>query len=419
MQPQRRSRVPALLMFQDGNYRNIWYAGVLIEISRRLELLVLSIFVLSETNSPFQLLLVLVFLNLPRPVVSIFTGAVADRFSRRRILMVAQCLNMLIAAGMLTLFVSEQIQPWHVFVAVALQGCSKSLEDPARRTGIFDIVGQSRVVTAMSLEMLSNTFGMMAGPILAGVLISVRGSDGAYGFVLVVHLLALGLLLRVKIPSQRVIIGKERVLSSLVVAIRYALHSRMLLGALYITILMNALSFPTAQVIPAIGLDQLGVGPVLVGLLVASAAFGQLFTAGIIASMRSHQYHGRMFVVGSLVSLVMAVLFVWSPWYALSFAIWTVFGIGQTGFGVMQSSIIMLWSPRDMRGRMLGLMSMCIGIGTPSGAAEIGALALVLGIPWAVSVNGLAALLLILPVLALTPLVWRPSREPPPEATQG
>ena len=178
--------------------------GILIEISRRLELLVLSIFVLQETNSPFQLVLVVVFLNLPRPMISLFTGAIADRFSRSRILMVSQNLNMLIATGILTLFVSGLIQPWHVFVAVALQGCSKSLEGPARRTGIFDVVGRSSVVTAMSLEMMSITFGLVAGPILGGVLISVVGSAGAYGFVLVVHLLALGLLLRVKIPSQEI-----------------------------------------------------------------------------------------------------------------------------------------------------------------------------------------------------------------------
>ena len=315
MQPQPRPRVPFLLLLQDRNFRTIWHAGILIEISRRLELLVLSIFVLQETNSPFQLVLVVVFLNLPRPMISLSTGAIADRFSRSRILMVSQSLNMLIATGILTLFVSGLIQPWHVFVAVALQGCSKSLEGPARRTGIFDVVGRSSVVTAMSLEMMSITFGLVAGPILGGVLISVVGSAGAYGFVLVVHLLALGLLLRVKIPSQEINTGKERVLSSVVPAIRYALHSPMLLGMLYITLLMNALTIPTQQLIPAIGRDQLGVGPVLIGLLVAASGFGQLLAAGVVASMRSHQYHGRIFVAGTLISIVMALLFVWSPWY--------------------------------------------------------------------------------------------------------
>ena len=113
---------------------------------------------------------------------------------------------------------------------------------------------------------------------------------------------------------------------------------------LYITLLMNALTIPTQQLIPAIGRDQLGVGPVLIGLLVAASGFGQLLAAGVVASMRSHQYHGRIFVAGTLISIVMALLFVWSPWYAISFAIWTGFGIGQLGFGVMQSSIIMLWS---------------------------------------------------------------------------
>jgi MFS family permease len=78
----------------------------------------------------------------------------------------------------------------------------------------------------------------------------------------------------------------------------------------------------------------------------------------------------------------------------------------------MQSTITLLAAPREMRGRMMGLLSVCIGAGTPLGTLEIGALA-TLSTKWSISGNALLGLLLLLPVLGLGPLVRRPLTQPP------
>ena len=137
-----------------------------------------------------------------------------------------------------------------------------------------------------------------------------------------------------------------------------------------------------------------------------------------MAATRNLQQHGRVFVVGSTVVLVMAILFVWSPWYSLSFLFLTLAGIGQSGFGTMQSSITLLSAPRELRGRMLGLMSFCIGVGTPLGTLEIGAVAVAFGTRWAIAVNAAAGLLLLLPAVLFTPLARRPSIQPEPVVAQ-
>ena len=92
--------------------------------------------------------------------------------------------------------------------------------------------------------------------------------------------------------------------------------------------------------------------------------------------------------------LVMVILFVWSPWYALSFGLLIAGGIGQAGFGTMQSAITMLEAPREMRGRMMGLLSVCIGVGTPLGTLEIGAMAVLFSTQWALSVNAFVGVIL-------------------------
>ena len=419
MQSQERPRAPALLVLRDGRFRTIWSSGVLIESSRRLELLVLSWFVLIETGSPFQLALIWVFANLPRPIFAVFFGVIADRFNRQHVLVLAQSLNVLTALGLLLLIIGDQLQPWHAFVAGFLQGTARSLDEPSRRTAVFDIVGARLLLTAMSLDSMTFTVGKIAGPLLGGLLLTLVGFTGAYGFTLALHLFALAFLVRLRVPESRPRPGAGPVFDSLMESVRYTLRSPVLMGLLYVTVLMNALAFPVQQFIPAIGKEHLGVGPFLVGLLAASEGFGQLLSAGIVATRRNVRYHGRVFVAGSLTALVMAVLLVQSPWYALSFGILVVGGFGQTGFGTMQTTILLLSSPPEMRGRLLGLLYICIGVGTPLGTLEIGAVAAVLSLKLAITVNALAGLVLRLPLVAASPLFWRPTQESPAEQPQA
>jgi MFS family permease len=373
-----------------------------------MEQLILSLLIWHVTRSPLQLALVLGVNNLPRPFCSPFAGLLADRFSRRRILFAAQLLNTSVALTLLALLRLDVIQPWQVFLAVALSGVTRSLEDPSRRTAIVDIVGVERLVNALSLDVLNNTIGKMLGSLVGGVLVQSVDFSGAYGCVLAVHVINLGLMTRLRIPAAQGLTPGEPIWRSLGIAVRYALHSPMVLGLLYVTLVMNALAFPMRQFIPAIGSEFLKVGAGLVGLLVAAEGFGQLVGAIAVASVRNLQYHGRLFVSGSVLVLFMSMLFVWVPWYALAFALLALGGCGQAGFSTMQSTITMLSAPRAMRGRMVGLLSVCIGASTPLGTLVIGMMAAAFTIPQAITLNAVVGLLLLWPAITRTPLVREP-----------
>ena len=198
----RYTRGPVLSILQNRQFRLLWYVGSLAEMARWMELLVLSWLVLQATDSAFQLGLVLVFNNLPRPLLSLFTGWVADRFSRHLMLIVAQISNVLTAAALLALILLDVVQPWHVFLVAFVMGVSRSLEDPARRTAILDAVGERRLVNAMSLEVISNTAGKVIGPLMGGIVIDTMGFSGSYTLLLTIHLINLALLVtRVRIPN--------------------------------------------------------------------------------------------------------------------------------------------------------------------------------------------------------------------------
>ena len=263
-------------MLQNADFRLIWYVGTMGEFGRRMELLVLSWLILQLTDSYFQLGLVLAFNNLSRPMISLYTGYIADRFPRGRVLIIGQALNVLTTATLLAVIAYdfELIEAWHVFLAVFVQGLTKAIEDPSRRTAIFDIVGQRRLVNALSLDVISHNIGKMSGPIVGGIILGAAGFTEAYAFLLVVHVSNLALMTKLQIPDYRGPAQIEPVVRSLKVAVGYAWRSPVLIGLFYITIVMNALAFPVQQFIPAIGRDHLGVGVTLVGLLVAADGSG-------------------------------------------------------------------------------------------------------------------------------------------------
>ena len=417
-----RPTSPMLEVLGNPGFRSIWYVVNVAELTRWMELFVASVLVYSLTDSALMLGLVLGFENLPRPFLSPFTGIIADRFDRKKIWIISLAIKLAAAVALLLLLVIGQIAAWHVFAAMLLQGVSRALEDPARRTAVFDIVGERRIVNALSIDSISMTIGRMAGQPIGGLLIQhvgyfwphYPGYTWAFLGIATMHLAAVLLAFRVRIPKMEREWRVEPIWDSLGDVVRAAFGHRQLLGMLFITMVINGLAFPARQFVPAIGRDHLMVGEALVGVLAAAESIGQLVTAGIIASMGSISYHGRYFAAGAFAVMVTSVIFVWLPWYGATFAILVLSGIGLSCFGTMQSTITMRSSPPEMRGRMVGMMSLCIGIGTPPGVLLMGWLGDQIGIQWSVTWSALACIAISLPALFLTPLVTRPS-QPPPE----
>ena len=415
MRPLPGIRGTAAGLMRDRDFRVIWAVGSLAEFGRRFELLAMSLLILDITDSSApQLMLLWVFNNLPRPFVSPLAGYIADRFPRQRVMLLAQAVNLTAAVGLLALMLYslDALQSWHIFVVAFIQGTTKAVEDPSRRTGIFDIVGRERLVNAMSLDVISQNVGKMLGPVVGGLLIQFSGYPVAYAFLLFVHIDNLWLITRVHIPASGFRAAVPPVWRGLGNAFGFTWKSRVLVGMLSITIVMNALAFPLQQFITAVGDGLLGVGPALVGALVAADGFGHLAGASIMATTRGIRYHGRYFTCGSVVVLLVSAAYVWSPWYALAFGLLLVSGLGQAGFSTMQSSIMMLVSPPDMRGQMMGLLSFCIGVANLLGALELSLVVSILSLQHTISLHALAGLTLLIPAIAFTPLVWQPLAQP-------
>ena len=379
------------------------------EVARRMELLVLVLLLREITGSYFQLGLLAVFLNAPRPVLSLFSGVIADRLDRRRILIAAHVCYFGIATVILILLIANTIQPWHVFGVVFLQGVAKVLDDPSRRTAMFDVVGAERIANAVALEQSTSNIGKIMGPLAGGIVIAATGFAGAYALLAVLDLAALLLMVRLRLPHHSPGSRSQRaVWNSLKEGIGYALNNRTVLGVLIISLVMNAMVLRVQEFIPVIATDHLSVGTFLVGLLTSAEGIGSLIGAGIISLTSNIRYHGRLFVAGSLAMAFLVLMVAWSSWFFVSFALLFLAGIAQSGFSTMQSTILLLSSPAEIRGRIVGVNSLTNGSAQVVGPLEIGRIADAVSITFAIALNAWVAMLLILPVVVLTPLVWRP-----------
>ena len=414
---QRTSSIPVLAVLQNSNFRILWGSKVIHEVARRMELLVLVLLLREVTGSYFHLGLLVVFLNAPRPVLSLFSGVIADRLDRRRILVAAHACYFGIATVILVLLVANAIESWHVFAVVFLQGLAKVLDDPSRRTAMFDVVGAERIASAVALEQSTSNIGKVMGPLVGGILIAATGFTGAYALLAVLDLVSLLLLAKLRLPDRTTGVRPQFALwQSLREGIGYSLSNRMVLGVLAISVVMNAMVLRVQEFTPIIARDHLLVGPVLVGLLTSAEGIGSFVGALIISMTRSIRYQGRLFVAGSLIMAALVMLVAWSPWFVVSFTLLFLAGVAQSGFSTMQSTILLLSSPADMRGRIAGVNSLSNGGAQVVGPLEIGWIADALGITFAIGLNAGIAILLILPVVILTPLVWQPVRNVSEEA---
>jgi len=277
-----------------------------------------------------------------------------------------------------------------------LMGAAWSLDWPARRSFVPDLVGRGQTVDALLLENIGQNVARIAGPFIGGVLYDSLGPAGAFTGLAVSAWVVLLILLRLSnqpVP-RKTKAAQSSALKDILAGLRYVSHNRPILGALLITVAMNYLIFPYATLLPVFARDILGRGATGLGTLGAASGLGAFIGIFIISIIRHHISPGWIFAVGSAFQALGVLLFSFSSNYALSNTLLFLAGIGQASFGIMQSSIILLAASDDMRSRAMGTLVLAIGVG-PLGQLQVGALAETLGAPLAVRLHAIAAILAI------------------------
>jgi MFS family permease len=388
----------ALDALHDANFRRLWLAGLCVNVGRWLDFLVLGWLVLELTGSPFMVGVAAFCRFAPMIVLGLFAGLLIDRVPRGRLLVGVQCVNFGASVLLAGLFATGHGDLWWLIGLETLLGIAWAVDFPSRRTALFTLVGPKRVTNAVSLESVSMQGTKIVGPVMGGVLLARLGPVACY---LVLAALFLGALLLTLSLSRRVSLpasprSDESILAGLATGFREARWQPAILGVLIITIVMNGLVFPYQQILPVFARDVLDIGPELLGLLVAVGGVGTLIGALWTAGRRDFVSHRQVFVGGSMLAGLMVVVQSFSPGYLTSIPIQFIIGIAESGFGTMQSTIVLLAAHERARGRVLGILSVCIGT-NPIGSLAVASLTTYVGAPVAFGSAAALALLLMAP----------------------
>ena len=391
-------------LIADGNFRRLWWVGWSSESMRWLEILATSVFVFELTGSPLAVALVNFARMLPNILVGAFAGALAERVSRKTLVMAGLALSCATSVVLGTLALTGVIALWHIAAGGLVGGLVFTVEFPGRRNMLGEIAGPDRVGAAMGLDSVTRNSTRVLGPALGGLLLQQVGLEGAYYLAAVFHVISFMVLARLVYRPPRPPEGRWKVLSNIVEGVRYIRSRRSIVGVLVITVVMNVWGFVYAAMVPVIGKEEFDLAAFSIGLLLSAEGLGAMLGALAIALYAQPRHYAKIYLYGPVLFLVGLIGFAVSDWFVVSLVILFVGGFGIAGFSTMQATIPFLGTAPEMRGRVMGVMSMAIGTG-PIGILHVGLLATWLGAPTAVMVIAIEGLVAIIATAILLPEV--------------
>ena len=386
---------------------------------RWFEVLAAALFTLDMTGSGLDVAIVSAARTMPMFLLGAFAGVVTESVNRKQVLFYGQVVTCLASASVALLAWGGVARPWHVAVAALVAGIVWSTEMATRRRMVGECVEGRLVSRALALDTMSNSFTRLLGPIFAGYLYQKFGLAGAFGVSACVYgvaaILASGMEYRQS--TRKLVLGN--VPRELAEGLRFVRGDLVIGGVLAVTIPMNLFGFPYSALLAPIGRSVFQVSPVLIGVLAASEAFGA-FLGGALLTTREPRISGRTLMVGgSVLFLACVAAMPLAPGFWIACLLLAVGGFGSAAFANMQTSLIVLHTPVHIRSRLMGLLTVCIGMG-PLGILLVGLIADIVGPMLAIEIVAATGLVLVCAIgLAWRRREMRPGVSPPspPERT--
>jgi len=355
---------------------------------------------------------------LPLALFGSVLGALGDMMDSARLLRITMAVACLASLGMTALFAMGIADYWHVAVSVFLSGIFWASDQPLRRKLIGEIAGLERIGRAMATDTATSNGSRLIGPLLGGAVYQWIGGVGIFAIAAGLYALALFLMMSVRRSKEAPAVADFDPLAPFTgawQAIRYASRNREVLCILGVTVVFNIWGFPMLSMVPVIGKEELALSPSLVGIISALEGGSALIGALTIARFVQPSFYRKIYFSG--VCALLAIIFTMGQFPGLTTLVLGLIGAGFAGacFSTMQSTLTYLASPSEMRGRLLGLITICIGSGL-IGFANIGLMAEWFGASTALSIVAIEGAV----PMVLIGLIWRELRSPhPPNAATG
>ncbi|KXP12918.1 MFS transporter [Tsukamurella pulmonis] len=310
----------------------------------------------------------------PTLFLSAWAGLLADRYDKRRVLMLTQTGAALCAAALAVLTLTGVVALWHVFVLAFVFGCVTAVSGPFRQAFTIEMVGPELLPNAIGLNSMVFNAARIVGPAIAGLLIAGVGTGWVFAVNAVLTGAIVAALLAMRpaelFPSPPV----PRARGQLRAGFAYIRRRRELLLVIVAVFFVSTfgINFPLA--LSLLARQGFGLGADAYGMLSTMLAVGTL-SGALIAAKRTGRASLRTALVGGFAFGVASVLAGLAPWFWLVAVLLVVVGLLQMSFTTSAMSIVQLSVDPEFRGRVMGIYMLAFLGGTPLGAPLLGAIA--------------------------------------------
>ncbi len=371
------------------NYRR-YFAGQIVSLSGNWMQMVAEMWlILTLTGSGVAVGVTSALQFLPILVFGAWGGVIADRFSKRRLLIVTQTMMAAPALILAAVTATGVVEPWMVFALVFVRGAVNAVDNPTRQSFVIEMVGADRVVNAVGLNSVLIHSARIVGPAGAGILIATVGIAPCFllnAATFAVMIVALRGMNRARLSEPT---APERGSEGVRAALAYVRGERELLIPLLMMVVIGSLAFNFQVLLPLLGRFTFDGGVAAYTLLAIAMAVGSICGA-LVTGARGRV--GERLLVGSALAFgVSAFVAAAAPTIELEMLALAPLGFASVTFAAGVNSTLQLAAAPAMRGRVMALYSVVFLGSTPIGGPIAGWLAELAGPRAGLVLAGVAA----------------------------
>ena len=386
---------PIFETLQIRDFRWIWIGSFISFMAMNMQMITRGWLVLRlENDSPLALVLVMVSFAAPMTIVSLVGGALADRFSKKYLIIISQSANAVMTFVLAMMDASGAIWFGAVLIIGVVNGAMMAINMPSRQAIISDIVPESRLMNAVALNNSAMNLTRIIGPAMAGFLIIFIQTSGVFYLISIIYVFSALSLLMVRVDTAQSKSAKKSVGKDIVEGLRYVWNDVNLRGLILMAFIPSLFGFTLFALLPVWAREALNVNSSDLGILMTMMGVGALIGTLGLAAIRRFSHRGLLLLGCGIVWGIMLVGLANSQIYPVAMPFLLIIGLISSVYMSLNMTLTQLSAAPEMRGRVMSIMMMTFGL-MPIGALPFGTIAEYIGTANALTISGALLALLI------------------------
>jgi len=372
-------------------FRFFWLTTLTVSFAVQIMSVSIAWQIYDVTGSAFLLGLVGLSLFLPALILLLVTGLVADRFNRRMIMATCLGVELLCALGFLAFVNAQAHEVWPIFAILVALGTARAFWGPAAQSLAPNLVPPEALANAITVNASAWQFASIMGPAAGGLLYGIAPTV-AFGTGAALVAIAIVCVLLIPKPAQRES-HQATSIETILAGFRYIFSNKVVLGAISLD-MFAVLMGGAVALLPIYAKDILHAGPQELGLLRAGPGIGAIVMALVLTRFPIRNHAGRLLFLFVGLFGAFTVLFGFSTTAWVSVPALALVGACDMVSVTIRETIMQLWTPEEVRGRVNAVNSVFIGASNELGEFRAGTVASLIGPVPAVVIGGFGSILI-------------------------